>query len=198
MANPAGFRSPVAGDIIAWRDHLAIRYGSQLGELLSWDEASDYSKSEDVAPGADLLLRYVAAVVDERGPQAIHSLVGADKPAHDEIHRALGGVDRRGCAGRFPQLLLVPEFWLPFQQNMIIEEPDWQGETKQFGSNFWLAEEIRELRALITDADPRSVDWTPERDVPTKVLWAAWHASETIARVCAAATSRHLPFWTTG
>jgi hypothetical protein len=195
---PARFSSPAAQDIIIWRDHLAIKYRGLLGEFLSWDETSDFWTCEDAATSADLLLRYVAAVADEGGPQAIHGLVDVDKPALEVIDRALEGVDRRGFTGRFPQLLLVSRFWLPFQRDMIIEEPDWQGKTKRFGSNFQLEEEVRELRALIAGADPRSVEWTRERDVPARVLWAAWQASETVARICAAAASHHLPFWTTG
>jgi len=198
MLEPARFRSPAAQDVIVWRDRLAIKYRGQLGELLSWDETSDFWTCEDAATSADLLLRYVAAIADEGGPQALRGLVGADEPALDEIDRVLEGADRRGFTGRFPQLLLVSRYWLPFQRAMIIEEPDWRGKTKRFGSNFRLEEEVRELRALIADADPRSVEWTRERDVPTRALWAAWQASETVARICAAATSRRLPLWTTG
>jgi hypothetical protein len=198
MVDPARFRSPAARDIIVWRDRLAIKYRGQLGELLWWDEASDYSKSEEAATSADVLLRYVAAITDEGGPQALRSLVGADKPKHDEIDRALAGAERRGFTGRFRQLLLAYTFWLPFQRDMIIEEADWQGKTERFGSSFRLEEEVRELRTLIADADPQSRAWTPEREAPTKALWSAWQASETLARICAAAVSRHLPLWTTG
>jgi hypothetical protein len=195
---PARVRSPAAADIIAWRDRLAIKYRSQLGEVLSWDETSDFVESEDAATSADVLLRYVAARVDEDGSPAIRGLIDADEPPIGEIQRALEGADSRGFTSRFPQLLLRSAFWLPFQRNVIIEEPDWQGASERFGSNFRLEEELRELKALIAEADPRSVEWTNDRGVPTNALWAAWQASETIARICAAATSRHLPFWTTG
>ena len=198
MREPARFRSLAAQDIIVWRDRLAIKCRGQLGELLSWDETSDYSKSEEAATSADVLLRYVAAIADEGGPQALRGLVGANKPAHDEIDHARAGAERRGFTGRFRQLLLVYAFWLPFQRDMIIEEPDWQGKTERFGSSFRLEEEVRELREQIADADPRSKEWTSEREAPTRALWAAWQASETVARICAAATSLRLPLWTTG
>lgn len=81
---------------------------------------------------------------------------------------------------------------------MIIEEPDWQSKTERYGSSYRLADELEELRQLIKDADPRSVEWTERRDPPAKTLWAAWQASETIARISSIANSRHLPFWTTG
>ncbi|QEX19509.1 hypothetical protein FRZ44_48230 [Hypericibacter terrae] len=195
---PARVRSPTAVDVIAWRDQLAIKYRGQLGEVLTWDEASDFVESEDAATSADVLLRYVAARIDERGTQGIRSLIDAEGPPSVEIGRALEGAESRGFTSRFPQLLLRSAFWLPFHRNMIIEEPDWQGRTERFGSNFRLEEELRDLRMLIAEADPRSGEWTSDRSVPTKVLWAAWQASEMMGRICAAATSRHLPFWTTG
>jgi len=197
MTTPARSRSPAAADIIAWRDQLAIKYRDQLGEVLTWDETSDFVQSEDIGASADVALHYVAARIDEDGPQAIRALVDAERPAFDEIDRALAGAESRGFTSRFPQLLLSFQCWLPFQRNMIIEEPDWQGTTERFGSNFRLEEELRDLKALIAEADPRSVEWTNDRSVPTKALWAAWQASETIARICAVATSRHLPLWTT-
>lgn len=198
MTDPTRFRSPAAADIISWRDRLATKYQDQLGELLSWDEGSEFQKSEDAPASGDVLLRYVAAVAEENGPKAIRKLVGAQKPAQDELRRALDGANRRGFTGRFSQLLLGSEFWLPFQRDMIIEEPDWQGKIARFGSAYRLEDEIHELRTMIKSADPRSPEWTPEREVPDQTLGAAWQVSETIARVCAVATSRHLPFWTTG
>jgi hypothetical protein len=53
---PARVRSPTAVDVIAWRDQLAIKYRGQLGEVLTWDEASDFVESEDAGTGADVLL----------------------------------------------------------------------------------------------------------------------------------------------
>jgi hypothetical protein len=40
--------------------------------------------SEDVAPSADLLFRYVAAVMDEDGPNEIRRLIGAGAQSNGE------------------------------------------------------------------------------------------------------------------
>ena len=100
--------------------------------------------------------------------------------------------------GRYPQLLLGEQFWLPFERNTIIEEPDWHGKTERFGSNTRLAEEIRELKAMIEEADPHVTQWTWEAGRPEDILGAAWQAGETMVRICTAAIARHLPFWTAG
>ncbi len=154
MIGAPRFRSPAASEIIRWRDRLAVKYRAQLGERLAWDEASEFSADEEAATSADVMLRYVAAIVDERGPGGLRGLVGAEKPPHEEIRRALDGVDRRGFTGRFPQLSLTEYYWLPFQRNLIIEEPDWQGRTRRFGSVYRLADQLRDLRALLRETDP--------------------------------------------
>ena len=104
-----------------------------------------------------------------------------------------------GFRGRFPQLLLGPMYWLPFQRDMIVEEPDWRGAFNRYGSSFRLADELRDITTFIAGADPRATQWTVEKmEEPDKTLWAAWQAGDAIARVCAAANAHHLPLWTTG
>lgn len=196
--NPPVLRSPAAAEIIAWRDRLAAKYRGQLDEILTWDEGSDFQTSDDVAVGCDVCVRYVAAIVEESGPQAIRRLIDTDKPAPNEIERAFSSVEREGFSGPFPQLKLVSAIWLPFQCNMVIEEPDWRNKIERYGSTYRLADELEELRGLIKGADPRSVEWDERRDPPTKTLWAAWQASQTIVRICKTANSLHFPFWTTG
>jgi hypothetical protein len=66
MKDPPRFRSPAIADIISWRVKLAIKYAEQLGELLFWDEESDFRRAEDAAVSGDVLLRYVAAVAERR------------------------------------------------------------------------------------------------------------------------------------
>src|SRR5208282_1646508 len=100
------------------------------------------------------MLRYVAAIVDERGAAGLRGLVGAQRPPREEIGRALDRVNRRGFTVRFPQLSLTEYYWLPFQRNLIIEAPDWRVKTKRFGSVYRLADELRDLRALLLEADP--------------------------------------------
>jgi hypothetical protein len=95
-------------------------------------------------------------------------------------------------------LSLGEYYWLPFQRNLIIEEPDWKGRTTRFGSVYRLADQLSDIRALLLQADPGCAEWTAEREVPTRILWAAWQASETMAKICAAGAERRLPVWTTG
>ena len=166
---------------------------------MSWDETSAYSQDIEIGVGADVLLRYVAARIVEAGPSALRDLVGAVKPERSEIHRALENAILWGFRGRFPQLLLGPMYWLPFQRNMIVEEPDWRGAFNRYGSSFRLADELRDITTFIAGADPRATQWTVEKmEEPDKTLWAAWQAGDAIARVCAAANAHHLPLWTTG
>ena len=194
---PVPLRHTPPVEIVAWRARIAAKYRPQLGELLTWPEDSEFSASEDAATSCDLMLRYVAAIAEAGGSKALRALAGVHEPDPVEIRGALAEAQRRGFAGRFPQLLLGCSFWLPFQRNMIIEEPDWNGNQQRFGSAYSLEPELRELRALITEADPSATAWTALRDVPDQVLWAAWQASDTIMGIGAAAISRHLPLWTT-
>lgn len=194
-SRPAQFRSPAVATILAWRDRLSAKYRSQLGEPLSWDEAGEFQVSEDAASSGDLMLRYVAALSDEGGPPAVRRLVGNPRPAHGEIGRTLDAAHARGFSGHFPQLLLGASVWLPFGRDLIIEEPSWNGALDRFGSAPRLMDEVGQVRARIRDADPRAVEWTARREAPDQILWAAWQASETIARIGAAAVARHLPLW---
>jgi hypothetical protein len=195
---PLPTRSPTIEEIVTWLDRLAAAYKVQLGERLTWDETSAFTLGEDAAVSCDLMLRYVAARIDEQGPRALRGHASADRPPLDEIERALARVEARGFTCRFPQLSLVGLYWLPFERNMIIEEPDWRGKTERFGSTYRLAEEISDIRAMLREADPKCAEWTALREAPSQSLWAAWQASETVARIGAAAYERRLPFWTTG
>jgi hypothetical protein len=195
---PLPTRSPAIEEIVTWRDRLDASYKGQLGERLTWDETSAFTLSEDVAVSCDLALRYVAARIDERGPSPLRDLAGADRQPRDEIERALARVEARGFTCRFPQLSLAGLYWLPFERNLIIEAPDWRGKTQRFGSIYRLAEEISDIRAMLQEADPKCVEWTAMREAPSQPLSAAWQASETLARIGAAACERRLPLWTTG
>lgn len=197
---PTRFRSPARADIVAWREGISTKYHGQLGEDLSWNEDSDFERSEDVATSADMLFRYVAAVLDQQGNErAARVLLGAIKPPYELLDRVFTDADRRSFAGKFPHLLLGAHYWLPFQRHLIIEEPDWQGNVRRFGSTTRLNGEVRIVRAFIAAADPSATYWTAKRvERPPDVLAAAWQASDTIFRLGSAALSHHLPLWTTG
>ena len=196
---PMGSRSSVKADILEWRDHLARKYRVQLGEDLSWDEDSDFKQSADAGVSGDLLLRYVAAVLDQRGPDAARALVGVREIPDAEMDAVLGEANQRGFAGRYPQLLLDAQYWLPFKRHLIIEEPDWLGTVTRFGSAPRLADELAEVRASIAAADPKAAAWPVDAPPPSDDLLAnVWQASEIVARLCDAAIAQHLPLWITG
>ena len=197
---PTHFVSPAVEDILAWRDRISTKYLSQLGEILSWNERSDFEQSEDARTDADVLLRYVAAVLDRQGPEkAARALLDSQPPPFKQYDAEFADADRRGFTGRFPQLLLGGDYWLPFQRNLIIEEPDWRNDVQRFGSSFRLADEVAEIRSFIAAADRRATAWNADRyDDPPDVFSLAWQASDMVSRLCAIARSRNLPFWTTG
>ena len=196
---PMRSRSPSKADILAWRDGISRKYRDQLGEDLSWDEDSAFERAEDAASGADMLLRYVAAVLDQRGETALRGLAGPARPSSTEVEPVFAEANRRGFGGRFPQLLLRARYWFPFQRHIIIEEPNWQGVVERYGSAPRLADELEEVRAAIASADPSATAWTADRPTPQgDTLAAAWQVSDTVSRLCAAANARRLPLWTTG
>ena len=196
---PMRFRSPPKADILVWRERLARKYRDQLGEDLSWNEDSEFEQSEDAATGADMLLRYVAAVLDQLGEAAVRDLAGTARPSTATVAPVFAEADRRGFGGRFPQLLLGARYWLPFQRHLIIEEPNWQGDMERYGSLLRLVDEVREVRSAIAAADPAATAWTADRATPQDdTLAAAWQASDTVSRLCAVAIARRLPVWTTG
>jgi hypothetical protein len=106
--------------------------------------------------------------------------------------------DRRGFGGRFPQLLLGADTWLPIQRNLMLEEPDWDGKVARYGSAFRLVDEITAVRDALTEADPSVVESTEDDGASERVLIAAWQTASTILRLAALATAKHLPLTTTG
>jgi len=191
--------SPTIPDIVAWRAKLSEKYRSQLLEPLIWDENSAFETSEDVATHADVLLRYVAALLDRQGAaEAAQLLFSRDDVPGEDIQRECAIAAGRGFAGAYPQLLLDTAFWFPFERDFIIEEPDWGGRVERFGSAGHLVQELEEIRNFIRHAEPSATAWAPDRDDPPTVLGQVWQCSETIYRLAVAATRRRLPLWTTG
>lgn len=191
-------RSPTVESILVWRQRLASKYLDQLDGELTWDERSTFESSEEVATSADLLFHYVAAVLDQRGQAGLRNFVHRGSPPQDEVHAAFTEADRRGFGGRFPQLLLGASTWLPFERNLMMEEPNWDGKMARYGSVFRFVDEVSAVRAGIADADP-SVARSAESDAESElILAAAWQTSATILRLATLATERHLPLSTTG
>lgn len=194
---PARFKSPSIEVILAWRDKIAAKYRDQLEEELTWDESSTFETSEDVATSGDVLFHYAAAVLDQRGASELRKLADVTEPPREEYEAAFAEADRRSFSGRFPQLLLGAEVWLPYKKNLMIEEPNWDDRLDRYGSVVRLIEEVTAVRAAIAEAQP-SVVRSSDFRTSDKMLNAAWHTSSIILRIAAIAAARHLPLWTTG
>jgi hypothetical protein len=87
---------------------------------------------------------------------------------------------------------------LPFEANLMIEEPNWDGSTQRYGSLFRFFDEITAVRAAITEADPTVVRFERIEDASEQTLVAAWQTSTTVLRLANLAAAKHLPLWTTG
>ena len=195
---PLRTRSPDVASVLAWRQRLQIKYRDQLGEELTWDERGTFEASSDVATSGDARFRYVAAVLDQRGPAGVKELLHQRRPPGEEAGAVFTEADRRGFGGRFPQLLLGATIWLPFDRNLVIEEPDWDGKMARYGSVLRLLDELSSARAGIADADPTVARLGEFAESSEEVLAAAWQASTTIFRLTTLATAKRLPLWTTG
>jgi len=191
---PVHFHSP---SIVAWRRRLTTKYRDQLGEELAWDEGSTFEISEDVAVSADVMFRYAAAVLDQRGRSELGTLIGRGEPAFQELDEAFDESSRRGFGGKFPHLLLGANYWLPYKRQLIIEEPNWDGRLDRYGSVYHLVDEITAVRAAMSEMQP-AVASVSAQEAPQNVLEAACQASETISRLAAVAASKQVPLWTTG
>jgi hypothetical protein len=194
---PLRTRSPTASSILAWRQRIATKYRDQLDETFTWDEGSTYETSEDVATYGDVMLHFAAAVLDQRGQAGLSSMVHQRRPTSDELEAAFADAERRAFGGRFPQLLLGARLWLPFSRNLMIEEPDWEGAVKRYGSVPRLLDEITAICTGIATANP-SVEQSAESDALEYSLAAAWQTSATVLRLATIAVEKHLPLWTTG
>ncbi len=191
------FNSPTLEDVIAWRERLATQYRDQLQEPLTWDEGSPFETSEDVATHGDVLFRYVAAVLDQRGPFELRKLINLGDPSSQELDAAFAEASRRSFGGRFPHLLLGAKVWLPFKSQLMIEEPNWRGHLDRYGSVFHLVDEITAVRAGIVDAQPSAVH-LPAAETSDEIMVSAWQTSDTILRLATIGAAKHLPLWTTG
>ena len=168
-----------------------------MEENLTWDETSTFEVSEDVATGGDVMFHYIAAVLDQRGKSGLSKMLDVGKPPPQELSAIFAEADRRSFGGRFPQLLLGANLWLPFKKHLMIEEPDWNGHLERYGSIFHLVDEVAIVRGAIADAQPAVVH-TSTVETSDKAIVAAWQTSKTILRLAAMAAAKHLPLWTTG
>jgi hypothetical protein len=194
---PPRLFSPTMEEILAWRQRIATKYRDQLEEQLTWEEDTTFDVSEEVATSGDVMFRYVAAVLDQRGTSELNKLMDITEPPRHEYKAVFADADRRGFGGRFPHLLLGANLWLPFRSQLMIEEPNWNGKLDRYGSVYHLVDEITTVRAAIADAGP-SLIHSSAAQTSDKVIVAAWQTSNKILRLATIATAKHLPLWTTG
>jgi hypothetical protein len=195
---PVRTRSLTVERVLAWRQRLATKYRDQLNEELTWNERSNYATSEDVATTADVLFHYAAAVLDQHGQAGLTDLNDQGRAPRDEMEAAFTEADRRGFGGHFPQLLLGANTWLPFQRNLMFEEPNWDAKMDRYGSVSRLVDEITAVRSAIAEANPSVVRSTEADTASENILAVAWQTSSPILRLAALATAKHLPLLTTG
>ena len=183
--------------IVTWQANLAAKYRPQILEDWAWDEQSAFATFEQPLPESLLNLFFVAAVFDQRGPEAARELRDRASPTVPAMLPAFRKAQRRGFVGSFPQLSLGAHYWLPFRPNMMIEEPNWRGTVERYGSVFHLHDEITRLQSLIGDADPSAAAWPQaERPPGSRMLVGAWQASVSILRLAVVAIAQRLPVWT--
>jgi hypothetical protein len=187
--------SPTMQDILAWRERLATKYHDQLEEDLTWDEGTTFEVSEDVATSGNVMFHYVAAVLDQRGKSGLSKLINVGKPPPQELNTAFAEASRRSFGGRFPHLLLGANIWLPFKRQLMIEEPNWDGNLDRYGSVFYFLEEVTTVRAAIASARPSVVRFSAAVN-SDQVIVAAWQTSNAILRLATIAAAKHLPLWT--
>lgn len=191
------FYSSTVEEILKWRQGLATKYHDQLEEDLTWDEETTLEVSEDVATSSDAMFHYLAAILDQRGTSELRKLIDITEPPRHEYEAVFAEADRRGFGGRFPQLLLGANLWLPFKRPLMIEEPNWEGKLDRYGSVFQLVDEITTVRAAMADADP-TLSHSSAAQTSDRVIVAAWQTSNTILRLATIAAAKHLPLWATG
>ena len=192
-----GLYSSTVKEILRWRQSLATKYHDQLEENLTWDEETTFDVSEDVATRSDVMFHYIAAILDQRGTSALSQLIDITEPPRHEYDAVFAEADRRGFGGRFPQLLLGANLWLPFKKHLMIEELDWEGNLNRYGSVFRLLDEVITVRAAIAEVQPSFVH-ASVNESSDKAIFGAWHASDITLRLAKKACAKHLPLWTTG
>lgn len=164
---------------------------------MTWDEESTFEVSEDVATSSDVMFHYIAAILDQRGTSALSQLIDITEPPRHNYDAVFAEADRRGIGGRFPQLLLGANLWLPFKKHLMIEEPSWEGKLDRYGSVFHLVDEIITVRAAIAEAQPSFVHASANQ-TSDKAIFGVWQTSTITLRLAKIAAAKHLPLWTTG
>jgi hypothetical protein len=160
----------------------------QLEEEPTWVEGSTFESSEDVTTGGDVMFRYVAAELDQRGKSDLTRLLDLGRPAQQELDAVFAEASRWSFGGRFPHLLLERAYGYRSRGTHL----------DRYGSVFRLVEEVTTVRAAIVDAQSSVIQSSAAGASTEQVRVAAWQTSSAILRLATIAAAKHLPLWTTG
>ena len=150
--------SPAIPVIVAWRAKLSKKYRNQLLEPLIWDENSAFERSEDVATHADVLLRYVAAVLDRQGAaEAAKMLFGRDDVPGEEIQRELTVAQGRALPAHSLSFCWTRCFG--FRSGAISSSRNPTGTDMWNASDRWVISFRNSKRFAISFAEPSRRQW---------------------------------------
>lgn len=185
----AKLAGPNALTIVTWRDVLVEKYRTQLDQPLDWDEATTFREQVDVDPEAQRALFYATAVLELQGEElAAAHLAALQKLPNNALERITADIDKLGYRCHFPQLLLQVDYWLPFSRDLIIEEPDWSGATRRFGSLMALRHELDRVELFLQHGRHTSPS-------SSAVLDAAIFCLRVLSALSAIAWAKKLPLW---
>ena len=189
-------RSSSPDVVMQWWRAVQETHISQLRTAVEWDEASKVEVVRYLYAGQELELSNLLAYVDQAGTDALATGFRARSRGVDgDDTELLKSSYARGSAVRFPQAMIAPEFYLPFPANIILEVPDWRGETSRFGSLPNLARELAEVLALIAAADPAAAAAGQNDAQHEDRLAGACNAARIKLDLARAGLRANLPFW---
>lgn len=189
-------RASLPDAVMQWWRAVQDAHIGQLRTAVEWDETSKVEIVRYLYAGQDLELSNLLAYVEQAGTDALAAGFRArnrDKYGLDA--ELLKVAQARGFAVRFPQAMIAPDFYLPFTANLILEVPDWRGETSRFGSLPNLARELETVLTLIEATDPAATV-AGRTDAPHEDrLVGAYNAARIKLELVRAGLRENLPFW---
>ncbi len=195
---PRQFAAASVAEILSWRDRVAKKYVGQIDEFC-WDERSSAEFSEDVSSGDDVNFYYAAAVFDQLTPRGSYEALSGTQTLSPAVkYAAIKARYDRGFSGRFPQLMTGASYWLSFDKNLVLEEPDWFGNPARFGSLPQLRRELGELRGIF-ERSKQDLRVRTEPAAPRKhaILPAAYSVCLALEHVSDFALQHCVPVWKT-
>lgn len=137
-----------------WRKDLAQRLPPERADELSWNESFEAPYYTD-KPAWDCFdaLRIAAAHQEHPSWRKVKNV-----PAELASDRSYRKSLKRGGAGRYAQLLLGVEMWLPFTSNLIFEAETPAGQQSLIGSTTALQNQLNALNRSLWQMDSAQLD----------------------------------------